>query len=203
MAVLVMSCEERREALRATLARLSACGWEEAPELVLDDGVGEQRIDRIHRTWRRVIQRAAVATTRFVLLLEDDVVFGKWFPDNLRAWRLLREVPAGHAFYASLYNPGRPFILRRPAEHYVVADPRFVWGSQAVVMTPRTARFIDEHWDSAGGNPDQRMPAIAARVTPIYYHLPSLVDHAPVPTTWGGIEHSAIDFDPEWRAEPP
>jgi hypothetical protein len=50
------------------------------------------------------------------------------------------------------------------------------------------------------GNPDQRMPAIAARVTSIYYHVPSLVDHESVPTTWGGIEHSARDFDPQWRA---
>lgn len=197
---LVMSCSERSETLRATLERLEASGWPSAAELVLDDGIGERRIDRIHRTWRRLIQRASEERSNFVLLLEDDVVFGRWFVENLTSWELLRQVPPGRAFYASLYNPSRPFIVRRAEQRYMVAEPRSVWGSQALVMTPETARFIDAHWDTVDGNPDQRMPLIAGRVTPIYYHVPSLVDHAPVPTTWGGIEHSACDFDPEWYA---
>jgi hypothetical protein len=167
---------------------------------VQDDGVGQRPIDRIHRTWRRMLQRAGQSQAPFALLLEDDVIFGQWFTHNLRSWSLLRQLAPGRAFYASLYNPGRPFIIRRVAERYLVADPRFVWGAQAIVMTPETARYIDTHWDSASGNPDQRMPAIAARVTSIYYHVPSLVDHESVPTTWGGIEHSARDFDPQWRA---
>lgn len=195
-----MSCAARKSTLDRTIQRLSACGWNEPIDVVLDDGIGQRPIDRIHRTWRRVIQRAGALQAPFALLLEDDVVFGQWFCHNLRSWGVLRELAPGRAFYASLYNPGRPFIARRPAERYLVADPRFVWGAQALVTTPETARYIDAHWDSASGNPDQRMPAIAARVTAIYYHLPSLVDHEAVPTTWGGIEHSAMDFDPQWRA---
>jgi hypothetical protein len=197
---LVMSCPERASTLARTRQRLSECGWDGPLEVVLDDGIGQRPIDRIWRTWRRMIQRAGQLQTRFALLLEDDVVFGRWFCHNLNSWSLLREVAPGRAFYASLYNPGRPIIIRRVAERYLVADPRFVWGAQAIVKTPETARYIDTHWDSASGNPDQRMPAIAARVTSIYYHVPSLVDHESVPTTWGGIEHSARDFDPQWRA---
>jgi hypothetical protein len=196
----VMSCESRRATLNATLERLQASGWRHQVELVLDDGVGERPIDRIHRTWRRMIRSAAGASTEFVLLLEDDVVFGKWFRENLESWELLRHLPPGRAFYASLYNPNRPFLLSRPGQRFLVADKRSVWGSQALVTTPETARYIDAHWDETDGNPDQRMPLIAGRVTPIYYHVPSLVDHAPVPTTWGGIEHSAMDFDPDWQA---
>jgi hypothetical protein len=199
-AALVLSCPERADTLERTLQRLRDCGWSGVLEVVLDDGIGERPIDRIHRTWRRVIQRAGQLRVPFVLLLEDDVVFGRAFLHNLASWQLLQTVAPGRAFYASLYNPGRPFIVRREAERYLVADPRFVWGAQAIVTTPETARFVDAHWDSAPGNPDQRMPAIAARATPIYYHVPSLVDHEAVPTTWGGIQHAALDFDPEWRA---
>lgn len=188
--------------VRRTLDSLSASGWTDEPHVVLDDGEGKTRLERIHRTWQKVIRRAAAARSDFTLLLEDDVVFGTWFRQNLLSWKLLGAVPPRRAFYASLYNPGRPFLVRRPEERYLVAEPRLVWGAQALVLTPQTARFIAEHWGTADGNPDMRMPQIAARVTPIYYHAPSLVDHAPVPTTWGGMEHSAIDFDPEWLAPP-
>jgi hypothetical protein len=202
-ATFVMSCAERRATLDATLAGLSACGWPPVDEVILDDGIGPRPIDRIHRTWRRMVNRASLAQSEFVLLLEDDLVFGRWFTENLSSWGLLESVGPGMAFYAALYNAGRPYLMRRPAERCLVADARFVWGSQALVMTPRTARYLDENWDSAEGNPDQRMPLIAARVTPIYYHMPSLVDHARVPTTWGGMEHVATDFDAEWRAAAP
>ena len=196
----VMSCAARHAELERTMERLRASGWPETPEVVLDDGVGEQAIDRIHRTWQRMIRRAAESKATYALLLEDDVVFGTWFPHNLLSWKLLHELAPSGAFYASLYNPRRPFIVSRPEQRFLVADPRYVWGSQALVMTPPTARFIAANWETAPGNPDQRMPRIAARVTPIYMHVPSLVDHAPAPTTWGGIEHSAPDFDRDWRA---
>lgn len=199
----MLSCEERSTVRRATLVSLANAGWPAPVDVVMDDGVGESRIARIHRTWRRVIQRAAQAETRCVLLLEDDVVFGRYFTHNLLSWPVIHDIPPGGALYASLYNPSRPFIVQRPAERYAVAHPKSLWGAQALVMTPNMARYIDVHWDRAPGNPDQRMPVIASRVTPIYLHVPSLVDHAPVPTTWGGIDHAACDFDPEWRALAP
>ena len=195
---LMMSCEERTPSRELTLNRLRESGWSVEPEVILDDGIGDSKIERIHRTWRRLIRRGAEQRADFLLLLEDDVVFGRHFSENVASWQLLREL-AGRPFYASLYNPCHPFLARREQERYLVGDPRFIWGAQALITTPRTARYIDAHWDSAPGNPDQRMPLIAARVTPIYFHLPSLVDHAPVPTTWGGIQHTAWDFDPDWR----
>jgi hypothetical protein len=197
---MVLSCAERAETLKATLRGLRAAGWSDAPLVVLDDGIGSQPIDRIHRTWRRMVRYAAEADTDFVLLLEDDLVFGKWFTHNLTSWAPLHRLAPSRAFYASLYNPNRPFLAKHEEDRYLVADPRYVWGAQALVVTPQIARFIDAHWDAAPGNPDMRMPRIASQVTSIYYHVPSLVDHAPVATTWGGMEHSAFDFDPEWRA---
>lgn len=200
---LVLSCVERRIELGVTLEGLRASGWLAAPRVVLDDGVGSTRLERIHRGWRRMIREAASSDSDFVLMLEDDLVFGRFFLHNLSSWQPLHDLPPSRAFYASLYNPRRPFVIRRPEQRYLIAAPRFVWGAQALVLTPETARFIDQHWDSDDRNPDMRMPSIAARVTPIYYHVPSLVDHAPVPTTWGGIEHTAMDFDSDWRAREP
>lgn len=196
----LLSCEDRAVVRAATLLSLRASGWRSEPVVVMDDGAGASRLERIHRTWRRVIRYAAAAESDFVLLLEDDVRFGRWFAENLTSWPPLQTLPPSGAFYASLYNPNRPFLHRDHGSRYLMAYPDSVWGAQALVMTPRTARFIDVNWEGGHGNPDQRMPRIASRVTPIYLHLPSLVDHAPVPTTWGGIEHSAPDFDPEYRA---
>jgi hypothetical protein len=201
-AAFMLSCADRAAIRASTLESLRRSGWRAEPDLIIDDGSSEDRLERIHRTWRRVIRRAAAASSEFVLLLEDDVHFGNWFAENLRQWPLLARVQPGGAFFASLYNPGRPYVRRSAREHYLVAYPEALWGAQAIVMTPPTARFIDSHWDEVDGNPDQKMPRLAARVTPLYLYLPSLVDHAPVPTTWGGIEHRAADFDPDFRACP-
>lgn len=200
LSALLMSCGDRRNALEATLKSLRDGGWREPVEVVLDDGTGDDRLGRIHRTWRRLIARAAEQDADFVLVCEDDVVFCNAFRHNLSSWALLNSTQPGGAFFASLYNPNRPFIVKRSDERYLVAHPDSVWGAQALLLTPHMARFIDAHWDEAGGNPDQRMPRLAARVTPVYFHVPSLVDHAGVPTTWGGIEHRALDFNPDWRA---
>lgn len=62
-----------------------------------------------------MIRHAGASDAPFTLLLEDDVVFGNFFRHNLRSWRLLAQVPAGRAVYASLYNPGRPYLARPPA----------------------------------------------------------------------------------------
>ncbi len=196
----MVSCEQRRPVRDQTLARLTATGWPFPVALVVDDEMAHSRLERISRTWRRALHVAAQSSARCVLLLEDDLIFGRWFTRNLLSWKLVNDIPAGGALFASLYNPGRPYLARCVTERWVVAQPELVWGSQALVFTPSMARYLERHWDEKEGNPDQRMPRLASRVTPVYLHLPSLVDHAPVPTTWGGMEHVAQDFDPEWLA---
>lgn len=196
----ILSCVERHEALQRTLKSLRSSGWRRSPTIVLDDESGQTRIERIHRTWRRMIQTASRSDADFVLLLEDDVVFGNHFSHNIRSWPLLHEARSTGIFYCSLYNPGMNYVVKRPAERYLVAHPQCLWGSQALLLTPGIARFIDAHWDEHEGNPDMRMPRIISQITPIYYHMPSLVDHAEVPTTWGGITHQACDFDAAYRA---
>jgi hypothetical protein len=192
----MLSCPERRAVLDATRRSLAVSGWSDVPAVVLDDQGGPTSMERLNLVWRRVITQAGAARTDFVLLLEDDLVFGRWFPENLRTWPVLQGRPAH--FWGSLYNHGRG-QLRRDGERHSVADPAFVWGAQALVMTPLTARFIAEHWFKAAGNADVRMARLGADVSPLYYHFPSLVDHAAVPSTWCAETHRAVDFDPDWR----
>jgi hypothetical protein len=205
-ATYLMTCEQRRVVLGDTLRSLRASGWQQSPEVVVDDGAGNDPLDRITRTWLRVIERAAGETSDFVLMLEDDVVFGRFFAENLRSWPRLRNLAPGRPFFASLYNAERAYYVSRPRERYLVAHPTSTWGSQALVTTPETLRFILARWDTQpNAIADQRMARIASLVTPIYYHVPSLVNQARVPSTWlrANDSHAAIDFDPEWRAEPP
>lgn len=195
----MVSCRERLAVREATLRRLAEGGWDAPTSVVLDDETGATPLERIHRTWRRALRQAAASGARFALLLEDDLIVGRFFKQNLISWPLLRRLPPEQAFFASLYHAPVAYHLVRPDESYLVARPHSAWGSQALVMPPSLARFIDERWDSEEGNPDMKMPRLAARVTPVYMHLPSLVDHADVPTTWGGVSHRARDFDMGWR----
>lgn len=43
-ATLIMSCRERADVLGRTLLRLREVGWDEKPQIVLDDGSGERPI---------------------------------------------------------------------------------------------------------------------------------------------------------------
>jgi hypothetical protein len=55
-------------------------------------------------------------------------------------------------------------------------------------------------WYSEIGMQDIKMSRLAGDVTEIYYHRPSLVQHAGVRNDWGGKYHRAIDFNPTWKS---
>lgn len=194
----MLSCPERGETLRETLTSLQRCGWP-LSRVLLDDQQGPPSMERFNRAWLRMLGEAALASTDFVLLLEDDLIFGYWFAENLLSWPLLRE-PANGVFFGSLYNHGHARLSGGSERHWV-ADPHYSWGSQALVLTPRLARFLLANWSKMPGNADQRMPRLAAAVTPVCYHRPSLVQHARGPSTWGAMAHEARDFELFWRAK--
>jgi len=193
----VLSCPERREALRDTLASLRAVGWP-APRVVLDDEPGPSGAERINAAWLRMVQNASRARSDFVLLCEDDLIFGHWFAGNLHSWPVLRS-PANGYFFGSLYNHGHAKLSGGSERHWV-ADPFFSWGNQALVLTPKTACALVANWAKTPGAADVRMARLAGAFTPIFYHRPSLVQHAPGPSTWGAVPHAAADFEHFWRA---
>jgi hypothetical protein len=91
----------------------------------------------------------------------------------------------------------------RATSTFAAVPPEQVYGTQAWVLSRATARYVLDHWDEIGGYPDIRISRLAGRVTPLWYHLPSLVQHLAVPSVWGGVPHTAPDYDADWRAPAP
>jgi hypothetical protein len=196
----MISCLERHTVREQTLLSFSESDWPRTPEIIMDEGTGVPNVARIARNWERALARAASSPATLVLIVEDDLVIGRWLLHNLMSWPVVWDVASKPWFMGSLYNPCVP-VLRECESRWFVAHPRFVWGAQALVLTPQTIRFVLEQWNSEHGHPDERIPRLASRRTPIYYHRPSLVEHRDGPSTWGGFKHGSRDFDVNWRAE--
>jgi len=196
----VLSCPDREELRRQTIANLLATDWHAEPEIEIDQTTCERRQERQERTALRLLQKAVADGSDFILFLEDDLDFNQHLRHNLQRWYpFVSALPRRH-FFASLYNPNvRPLMLdsRRA---FFVADPRTVYGSQAFLLSQTTARYITEHWSDVIGMQDMKMSRLAARVCPTYYHTPSLVQHVGAKSVWGGVFHTAIDFSREWKA---
>jgi hypothetical protein len=201
LAAIMVSCPERSDVRRRTIACLSATDWSADPEVVVDDAAETGRIARIDATWRRALARAGTSDADAVLLMEDDLEFNFRLRDNLSHWSRLRGISGYQPFFGSLYNPGHAAVHTRPADCYRVMAPEGCWGAQALVVSPALARYFLQHWHEESGEPDIRMPRLASRFVPIYYHLPSLVEHVGQLSTWGGRPHTAIDFDSAWQVK--
>jgi hypothetical protein len=195
----MISCPARETWRAETLGRLAATDWGAAPVLLqVDDGVGDDPRERQARASLRLLQRFLVEGREdYFLFLEDDLDFNRHLRHNLAAWPLLR---SRAITLASLYNPG---IVEQacdvPNRAYLVR-PDYVYGSQAFLLSRRTAQFLVEHWNTVEGMQDIKMSRLAGRLKrPIWYHSPSLVQHVGQQSTWGGLFHYAPDFDAEWK----
>jgi hypothetical protein len=216
LAAVMVTCPERAADCAATTADLAQTDLGVYPELVVDDGHGPPSLARLERTWLRALERAAsIRRVDLVLLLEDDVRFCHCLRHNIESWRPVKE--RGEQFFASLYHNAGFYraAAHGPArDHYLVAIPKFATGSQALLIAPMTLSWILRQWATVTGNPDERMPVLAAQVTRVYMHVPSLVQHVGV-TTWPLLpsspqgasgpmpQHQAPDFDPHFRAGGP
>ena len=200
LGAIMISCPERAAVRRQTLANLAMTDWGEEVTVVVDEGSGPDRIERIDATWRRALALAAKSAADVSLLMEDDLDFNRRLRANLLDWPRLRGMGGGSPFFASLYNPGFCAVHDRPKDRYAVMDPNACWGAQGLLVSRALAGYFIAHWNEEWGEPDMRMPRLASRFVPIYYHRPSLVDHIGRASTWGGPWHSAIDFDPDWGA---
>jgi hypothetical protein len=201
----VYSCPERGAVLEQTLARWRATDWGEAPAVVLDDGAGPPSVERILATARRMLARAAGEPADYYLFLEDDLLFALHLREGLEAWPPLRE---GWLWMGSLYNPGLPLQGgAAPADlwgaRYLPLAPDGYYGAQAVVLSRAALRVVLREWDTPGPY-DLRLAFIAERHgSGVVAHAPSLMQHVPVASTWGGVAHRAVDFDPFFRPPRP
>lgn len=195
----MLSCDARRESRERTLASLRASGWTGRVRIEIDRSSHARPQDRQSETSYLLLRGAVDEAPDVILFLEDDLEFNRHFAHNLSQWAPLRAIVPGGHFFASLYNPTISELERRPETRCFVARPNAVYGSQAFLLSLATARIVVERWDRVPGMQDIKMSRLAADVTPIYYHVPSLVQHVER-STWGGAAHTACDFDGSWRA---
>lgn len=200
LAAYMLSCPEREAVRQQTLANLQATDWGVPPRIEIDRTTFERRQERIDHTARLLVQAALADGPDFILALEDDLAFNRHLRRNLEQWPPLRQTPPGGFFFGSLYNPNVGQRERRPDLAYFVAHPNTVYGGQAVIFSLATARYLEAHWTEEIGMPDVKLPRLAARLGPLYYHQPSLVQHVGAVSVWGGRFHQARDFDAAWRS---
>jgi predicted O-methyltransferase YrrM len=150
-----------------------------------------------------LLQKALKDGTELILFLEDDLEFNLNFRYNLEHWGPLQHFQSGDHFYASLYNPNVGELERHQERDLIIARPEMVYGSQAVVLSRATVAHMLAHWGEIPGMQDIKMSRLAGQVTPLYFHLPSLVQHTGINSVWGGHFHTARDFQPRWKASPP
>lgn len=195
------SCIARDELRARTLASLNATDWNGALTVEFDDPHLPTPLERAAELARRILRFAAKQNDEIFLFLEDDLDFNRHLLHNLAAWTPLRRHTAGSHFYASLYNPGVRFVRSFPNSAYGEACASSVLGSQSMVLSRATARYVVTCWGvEPGPFADCKVARLAARVCPLFFHLPSLVQHIGTNSLWGGPFHQASDFDKLWKA---
>jgi hypothetical protein len=194
----MLSCPQRQALREETLADLRATDWGGEVVVVVDDTDHPRRQDRQERTSLRLLREAlARPGWDHLLFLEDDLKFNRHLRHNLERWAPLTE---GRVGLASLYNPGVRRLEELPCGHGFVADPDLTYGSQALLLARPCAAYVAEHYAEVPGMQDIKFTRLAARLGPLYYHTPSLVQHVGVRSAWGGSFHQAADFDAAFRA---
>ena len=201
IAACMLSCPEREETRNQTLANLRSVGWAEDVILEIDGTTFARRQERQEHSAYELLRRGEGGGADFILFLEDDLDFNVHLVHNLERWRPMNQLTPGAHFFGSLYNPTVYARSVHRDDAYFIAAPEAVYGSQAVILARPTARYIVEHWSEVPGMQDIKMSRLAARLCPLYYHVPSLVQHVGETSVWGGPYHWTNDFSPDWRAE--
>lgn len=200
IATYMLSCGDRTDVRRQTLANFMATDWNELPTVDVDSVTSGERLARMVHNYFELVQRAVDSKSELILLLEDDLRFNRYLRYNLERWYPLLNIGQDHHFLGSLFNPNMRMLERHNDRSFSIADPKFVFGSQALVVSLSTARHIVKNCDKVQGPHDIRMFRLASEVCPLHFHYPSLVQHVGFSSTWGGPFQRANDFQPDWKS---
>ncbi len=195
----MISCAKRAAVREKTLRALGETDWAGgAVHVQIDAGEFEDPIRRIDQTAFRALRESLNWEVDYVLFLEDDLGFNRNLFHNIQAWA---PVKLRRVALASLFNPEIAQLACDWRNHLFIADPRRVCGCQAFLISISTVKYFLKHWSEIDAPPDLKMPALCARLQkPVYYHVPSLVQHVGTKSVWGGPFTDAVDFDGGWKA---
>jgi hypothetical protein len=196
----MISCAEREELRTQTLRNLSATDWGgDSVHVQLDTSQAERRQERQEQTACAALRAALNYECDYVLFLEDDLEFNSRLRHNLESWTPLLK---GEVTLAGLYAPNIGWLQRNDREHWFIADPNTIYGSQAFLLSRSTAEYLIQHWGEVPGMQDIKMSRLAARLEkPIYYHAPSLVQHVGHESVWGGRFHQTAEYQRDFAAQ--
>jgi len=196
----MLSCPDRQQTCAQTVANLAMTDWGEPVCIELDITTFERRQERQETTARLLLEHATSSDADVMLFLEDDLEFATHLRHNLENWAPLQALGPEQGFFASLYNPNVRMVESHLDRAFSIADPASVYGAQAFVLSPNAVRYVVAHWHEVEGMWDIKVSRLAARLGPIHYHVPSLVQHVGTQSVWGGVFHTAQDFDRGWQA---
>jgi hypothetical protein len=194
----MITCPARSKTREKTLQDLAATDWGELPLIVeAPRDIRSRRKNQIEAS-RLALQAGLDSGATHILFLEDDLQFNQFIRENLSSWLPFRE---GILHFGSLYNPGIVQLASHPGGHVTVAEPRYIFGSQAFIISREAAAYSLKNWRGLAALQDRRIAFLAHRLkTKFFYHTPSLVQHVGWKSSWGGRFHSALDYNAFWRA---
>lgn len=198
----MISCDSRYKIREETLDNLYSTDWDYPISVVLDkDYISVDKYEEMLKTERQVIASfnalkiALLSDSDWIVFMEDDLIFNRHIKHNIMSWEPIKN---NYLNFGSLYTPNNNRCSIEEGEFYYKADCLKLYGSQFYIMSRQAVRWAVDHWHEEIGLQDIKLTRLS-RGKSIYYYSPSLVEHRPVSSSWGGIEHHAHDFNLNWK----
>lgn len=202
ISAVMISCDSRNDIREKTLQNLSHTDWNWDVEVILDkDCIDPEIFKEISKTQRQTIasyyalKKAMEKSNQWIVFMEDDLIFNTYIAHNIMSWDpIVKEI----LNLGSLYTPYNNRCSIEEGSYWYKANCLSLYGSQFYIMSREAAQWAIDYWDTENGMQDIKITRLA-RGKPIYYYSPSLVQHMPIKSVWGGVSHQAHDFDADWK----
>ena len=198
----MISCDSREEIRNKTLEDLKQTDWNWPVSVVIDKECFHPSVyQTVSKTERQTIAShnalkiALQQDSQWIVFMEDDLIFNKHISHNIISWEPIKDNSLN---LGSLYTPTNNRCSIQEGRFWYKADCLKLYGSQFYIMSREAAQWAVDYWNTIEGMQDIKLTRLS-RGKPIYYYSPSLVQHRAVASVWGGVTHTAHDFDMNWK----
>lgn len=202
ISAVMISCESRNSIREKTLNNLSVTDWPWNIEVILDkDCIDPKKFDNTSKTERQTIaayhalKKAMKKPDPWIVFMEDDLIFNKHISYNIINWEPIQKEWLN---LGSLYTPNNNRCSIGEGNNWYKADCLKLYGSQFFILSRLATQWAIDNWETEIGMQDIKITRLS-RGKDIYYYSPSLVQHMPVDSVWGGVSHQAHNFDLDWK----